>query len=99
MRLVVFNDSRIGVLRENAVVELPLADRRTDHEVELGFVIGRRARDVSEAEAMDYVFGYTGVMDITLRGSEDRSTRKSFDTFTPVGPAIVTADEIPDPHS
>jgi 2-keto-4-pentenoate hydratase/2-oxohepta-3-ene-1,7-dioic acid hydratase in catechol pathway len=47
---------------------------------------------------MDYVFGYTGVMDITVRGDEDRSTRKSFDSFTPVGPVLVTADEIPDPH-
>jgi 2-keto-4-pentenoate hydratase/2-oxohepta-3-ene-1,7-dioic acid hydratase in catechol pathway len=47
---------------------------------------------------MAHVFGYTGVMDITVRGEEDRSTRKSFDTFTPVGPVLVTADEIPDPH-
>ena len=39
-----------------------------------------------------------GVMDVTVRGDEDRSTRKSFDTFTPVGPVLVTADEIPDPH-
>ena len=47
---------------------------------------------------MPYVFGYTGVMDITVRGDEDRSTRKSFDSFTPVGPLLVTADEVPDPH-
>jgi 2-keto-4-pentenoate hydratase/2-oxohepta-3-ene-1,7-dioic acid hydratase in catechol pathway len=47
---------------------------------------------------MRHVFGYTGVMDITVRGDEDRSTRKSFDTFTPVGPVLVTADELPDPH-
>ena len=48
---------------------------------------------------MAYVFGYTGVIDITVRGGEDRSTRKSFDTFTPLGPVLVTADEIPDPHN
>jgi len=78
------------------VVELPFADRHTDHEVELGLVIGRRARDVKGAGAMRHVVGYTGVMDITVRGEEDRSIRKSFDTFTPVGPVLVTADEIPD---
>lgn len=47
---------------------------------------------------MRHVFGYTGVMDITVRGEEDRSIRKSFDTFTPVGPVLVTVDEIPDRH-
>jgi len=95
----VFLKAPSSIVGPNAIVELPIADRRTDHEVELGFVIGKRARDVSEADAMKYVFGYTGIMDITLRGTEDRSTRKSFDTFTPVGPWIVTADEIPDPHN
>jgi 2-keto-4-pentenoate hydratase/2-oxohepta-3-ene-1,7-dioic acid hydratase in catechol pathway len=82
-----------------ATVELPFPERRTDHEVELGVVIGRTTRDVAMADAMPHVFGYTGVMDITVRGDEDRSTRKSFDTFTPVGPVLVTADEIPDPHA
>jgi 2-keto-4-pentenoate hydratase/2-oxohepta-3-ene-1,7-dioic acid hydratase in catechol pathway len=48
---------------------------------------------------MQYVFGYTGVMDITVRGEEDRSTRKSFDSFTPVGPILATAEEVPDPHA
>jgi len=47
---------------------------------------------------MRHVFGYTGVMDITVRGEEDRSIRKFFDTFTPVGPVLVTVDEIPDRH-
>jgi 2-keto-4-pentenoate hydratase/2-oxohepta-3-ene-1,7-dioic acid hydratase in catechol pathway len=87
-----------SVVGPEATIELPFPDRRTDHEVELGVVIGRTARDVNMADAMRHVFGYTGVMDITVRGDEDRSTRKSFDTFTPVGPVLVTADEIPDPH-
>jgi 2-keto-4-pentenoate hydratase/2-oxohepta-3-ene-1,7-dioic acid hydratase in catechol pathway len=95
----VFLKAPSSVVGPGATVELPFPDRRTDHEVELGVVIGKTARDVPEAGAMDYVFGYTGVMDITVRGDEDRSTRKSFDTFTPVGPALVTADEIPDPHA
>jgi 2-keto-4-pentenoate hydratase/2-oxohepta-3-ene-1,7-dioic acid hydratase in catechol pathway len=88
-----------SIVGPEAAVQLPFPDRRTDHEVELGVVIGRGARDVSIADAMTHVFGYTGVMDVTVRGDEDRSTRKSFDTFTPVGPVLVTADEIPDPHA
>jgi len=94
----VFLKAPSSIVGPGATVELPFPDRRTDHEVELGVVIGKTARDVSEAAAMDHVFGYTGVMDITVRGDEDRSTRKSFDSFTPVGPVLVTADEIPDPH-
>ncbi len=88
-----------SVVGPEATIELPFPDRRTDHEVELGVVIGRTARNVAMADAMRHVFGYTGVMDITVRGDEDRSTRKSFDTFTPVGPVLVTADEILDPHA
>jgi len=88
-----------SIVGPEATVELPFPERRTDHEVELGVVIGRTTRDVTIADAMPHVFGYTGVMDITVRGDEDRSTRKSFDTFTPVGPVLVTADEIRDPHA
>jgi 2-keto-4-pentenoate hydratase/2-oxohepta-3-ene-1,7-dioic acid hydratase in catechol pathway len=98
-RYGVFLKAPSSVVGPEATVELPFPDRRTDHEVELGVVIGRTARNVAAADAMRHVFGYTGVMDITVRGDEDRSTRKSFDTFTPVGPVLVTADEIPDPHS
>ena len=72
-------------------------DRRTDHEVELAFVIGRTASRVSAADAWQYVAGYAIGLDITIRGSEDRSFRKSADTYTVLGPWLVTADEIPDP--
>jgi 2-keto-4-pentenoate hydratase/2-oxohepta-3-ene-1,7-dioic acid hydratase in catechol pathway len=72
-------------------------DRRTDHEVELAFVIGRSANRVTAAEAWQYVAGYAIGLDITIRGSEDRSFRKSADTYTVLGPWLVTADEIPDP--
>ena len=75
---------------------------QVDYEAELGVIIGRPARDVSEAEALDYVFGYTIVNDITARDlqfSEAQWSRcKSFDGFTPTGPVVVTADEIPDPQ-
>jgi len=78
-------------------IELPFPDRRVDHEAELGVVVGRPATRVGRDAALGHVFGYVPLLDITMRGEEDRSYRKSFDTFTPIGPAIVTADEVPDP--
>jgi 2-keto-4-pentenoate hydratase/2-oxohepta-3-ene-1,7-dioic acid hydratase in catechol pathway len=72
-------------------------DRRTDHEVELAFVIGKPASNVPRAEALRYVAGYSIGLDVTIRGSEDRSLRKSPDSYTVLGPWFVTADEIPDP--
>jgi len=78
-------------------VALRVPDRRTDHEVELAFVIGRTASRVSRADALHYVAGYTIGLDISIRGTEDRSFRKSADTYSVLGPWLVTADEIPDP--
>ncbi len=72
-------------------------ERRTDHEVELAVVIGRTASRVAATDALDYVGAYTIGLDISIRGSEDRSLRKSPDTYTVLGPWVVTADEIPDP--
>jgi 2-keto-4-pentenoate hydratase/2-oxohepta-3-ene-1,7-dioic acid hydratase in catechol pathway len=88
-----------SIVGPSGSIELPFADRRVDHEGELGVVIGRTARHVQREDALDHVFGYVPLLDITLRGDEDRSYRKSFDTFTPIGPAIVTADEVPDPDA
>jgi 2-keto-4-pentenoate hydratase/2-oxohepta-3-ene-1,7-dioic acid hydratase in catechol pathway len=79
-------------------VEIRRADRRTDHEIELAFVIGKTANRVSAAEALQYVAGYTIGLDITIRGSEDRSFRKSADSYSVLGPWLVTADEIPNPN-
>lgn len=74
-----------------------------DYEVELGVVIGRDALDVPEADALDYVFGYTVVNDITARDIQQNEKQwlrcKSFDGFTPVGPVVVTSDEIGDPQN
>lgn len=78
-------------------VTLRKPDRRTDHEVELAFVIGRRASRVSSADALQYVAGYAIGLDISIRGSEDRSLRKSADSYTVLGPWLVTADEVPNP--
>lgn len=73
-----------------------------DYEAELGVVIGSPAKDVAEADALSYVWGYTVVNDITARDiqfSEAQWSRcKSFDGFTPTGPVVVTADEIDDPQ-
>ncbi len=74
-------------------------DRRNDHEVELAVVIGKRCDRVSRADALQYVAGYTIGLDISMRGSEERSMRKSPDTYTVLGPWLTTADEIPDPGS
>lgn len=78
-------------------VALRFPDRRNDHEVELVAVIGRRADRVSRDEALDFIAGYTIGLDMTVRGTEDRSLRKSIDTYTVIGPWLVTADEVDDP--
>ena len=76
---------------------------RVDYEAELGVVIGRAARNVSEEDALDHVFGYTCINDVSARdlqfGDGQWVRGKSLDTFCPVGPWIVTADEIPDPQT
>ncbi|MFH8515585.1 fumarylacetoacetate hydrolase family protein [Streptomyces gelaticus] len=97
--LGVFLKANSSVIGPGQDILLPYTDKRTDQEGELGVVIGRTATHVSADDALDHVFGYTCVLDITVRSGEDRSTRKSFDTFTPIGPWVVTADEIPDPDT
>jgi 2-keto-4-pentenoate hydratase/2-oxohepta-3-ene-1,7-dioic acid hydratase in catechol pathway len=71
--------------------------RAVHHESELAVIIGRPGRHISAADALDHIFGYSCLVDVTVRGQEERVMRKSFDTFCPLGPWIVTADEIPDP--
>ena len=95
-----FPSSLIGP--DEAIEIDPELSQRVDWEVELGVVIGRRMRYVEPADALDYVFGYTVANDISGRdaqfGDGQWTRGKSFDTFCPVGPVIVTADEISDPH-
>jgi len=78
-------------------VALRYLDRRNDHEVELALVIGKRADRVRAADWARYVAGYAIGLDMTIRGPEERSLRKSVDTYCVVGPWLVTADEIADP--
>src|SRR5438105_11215035 len=80
-------------------VKLVHTDRRNDHEVELAVVIGKRCRNVKAAQAMDCVAGYCIGLDMTIRGPEERSLRKSPDSYCVLGPWLVTREEIADPGS
>ena len=82
---------------EGVAVRFP--DRRTDHEAELGLVIGKTTSGISYENALDVVAGYAIALDMVVRGPEDRSFRKSVDTYAVLGPWLVTADEIFDPDS
>jgi 2-keto-4-pentenoate hydratase/2-oxohepta-3-ene-1,7-dioic acid hydratase in catechol pathway len=83
----------------NGIVHIPFPERRTDHETELGVIIGQRAKRVSREDALDYVFGYCVALDMTVRGPEFAGFRKSADTFAVIGPWITTADEIANPNA
>lgn len=80
----------------------PSNSSQVDYEAELACLIGRRAKGVLEEDALNYVAGYTIFNDVSARDYQLRTSQwtlgKSFDTFAPIGPALVTADEIPDPH-
>jgi len=78
-------------------IALRFPDRRNDHEVELGVVIGTECRQVRRADALAHVAGYTVALDMTVRGTEFQSFRKSIDTYAVLGPWLVSADEIADP--
>ncbi len=94
-----FLKANSALVGPSAGVALRFPERRNDHEVEFVVVIGREGSDIPEERALDYVAGYTLGLDMTLRGSEDRSFRKSIDTYAVLGPWLVTADEIPDPDN
>ncbi len=101
---VFFSKMPTAVNHPNAPVPL-MADvsAQRDWEVELAVVIGRRGRDIPASEALDYVFGYTIMNDVSARDLQSRHQQffysKSLDGSAPLGPWIVTADEIPDPHA
>ncbi|WP_232215751.1 fumarylacetoacetate hydrolase family protein [Paracoccus sp. J55] len=78
------------------VVLPPVEGREIHHECELGIVIGQRARGLSRNKARGVIFGFTCLLDMVIRGREERVMRKSYDTFCPIGPWIVTPDDVPD---
>lgn len=81
---------------QDPIVLPDLPSREIHHECELALIIGKGGRHIAVEKALDHVFGYSCLMDITVRGKEERVMRKSYDTFTPIGPALVTADEVGD---
>jgi 2,4-didehydro-3-deoxy-L-rhamnonate hydrolase len=90
------NSSLVGP-SEGVAIRFP--ERRNEHEVELAIIFGREGSDIPRDKALDYVAGYCIGLDMTARGPEDRSFRKSIDTYSVLGPWMVTADEISDPDN
>src|SRR3954464_9259304 len=93
-----------SIVGPGGTIVLPKISKHVDYEAELCAVMGRKARNVGEAQALDYVFGYTICWDISVREpwgrdrQNTRNIRKGFDTFTALGPWIVTCDELPEPQ-
>jgi 2-keto-4-pentenoate hydratase/2-oxohepta-3-ene-1,7-dioic acid hydratase in catechol pathway len=99
---LIFNKLPNSVSSHQAPIVLPEISSKVDYEAELAVVIGRRAKQISEAEALDHVFGYTMINDVTARelqrGDGQWTRGKGLDTFAPLGPFITTRDEISDVH-
>ncbi len=90
------NSSLVGAGEE---IRLRFPDRRNDHEVELAVVIGRRGDRIRKEQALDYVWGYSIGLDMTVRGPELQCFRKSLDTYSVLGPWMVSKDEVADPNA
>ncbi|MGG0286501.1 fumarylacetoacetate hydrolase family protein [Peribacillus butanolivorans] len=99
---VIFSKYANAIVGHNDVIEIPINSKEVDFEAELAIVIGKKAKNVSEKEANDYVFGYTIMNDISARDLQFQdgqwSRGKTADTFAPIGPVVVTHDEVGDPH-
>lgn len=100
---VVFSKYANTVIAPGESIVLPKVSTQVDYEAELGFVIGKRGRYIAEGDALQYVAGYLPINDVSARDYQSRTSQwtigKTFDTFAPMGPALVTSDEIPDPHN
>ncbi len=101
---IIFMKATSAIVGPNDPVRIPRGSQKTDWEVELGVVIGRTAKYVSEAEGLDYVAGYCTTHDVSERAFQtERSGQwtkgKSCDTFGPIGPWLVTRDEVADPQN
>jgi 2-keto-4-pentenoate hydratase/2-oxohepta-3-ene-1,7-dioic acid hydratase in catechol pathway len=94
-----FLKSTTSLIGVSEPIRLSFPDRRNDHEIELGVVIGKTGRHISRVDALDYVAGYTTCLDMTLRGKEFQCFRKSIDTYSVAGPFFVTKDEIANPNA
>jgi 2-keto-4-pentenoate hydratase/2-oxohepta-3-ene-1,7-dioic acid hydratase in catechol pathway len=101
---IIFMKATSAIMGPNDNIEIPRNSIKTDWEVELGVVIGRTAKYVSEDEAMDYVAGYCLINDVSERAFQAErqgqwTKGKSCDTFGPIGPWLVTQDEVDDPQN
>jgi 2-keto-4-pentenoate hydratase/2-oxohepta-3-ene-1,7-dioic acid hydratase in catechol pathway len=94
-----FLKSNTSLIGPGEAVRLPPLARRMDHEIELALVIGKEGFRITEAQAFDHVAGYALSLDMVICGPEDRSWRKSFDTFSVLGPWLTTPNEIADPDN
>jgi 2-keto-4-pentenoate hydratase/2-oxohepta-3-ene-1,7-dioic acid hydratase in catechol pathway len=99
----IFSKYANTVIGPGQPIVIPKVTQQVDYEGELAFVIGQRARYVAQEEGLAYVAGYLPFNDVSARDFQMRTSQwtigKTFDTFAPMGPALVTADEIPDPHN
>ncbi len=99
---ILFSKLSNTIAASGARIPLPNNAEQFDYEAELGVVMGRRASHVSETEALDYVFGYCNANDLSARDLQFRSSQwllgKTLDKFLPIGPYLVTADEVADPQ-
>ena len=95
----VFLKSPSSIVGAGEGVKIAYPGRRNDHEVELAVVIGKECKDVSREDAFGVIAGYAIGLDMTVRGPEDRSYRKSADTYSVLGPYLTTRDEIADPDN
>ena len=99
---IIFSKFGTCVIGSGEPIRIPVGSNQVDYEAELAVVIGRTAKNVAAGEAMDYVFGYTNFNDVSARDFQFADGQwqrgKSCDTFAPMGPAVVTADEVADPH-
>ncbi|HEX4170195.1 MAG TPA: fumarylacetoacetate hydrolase family protein [Bryobacteraceae bacterium] len=99
----IFNKFATSVIGPGDQVKLPKVSNQIDYEAELAFVIGRGGRHIAAQDWRQHVFGYTIVNDVSARDYQRATSQwlmgKTFDTFAPMGPCIVTADEIADPHN
>lgn len=102
-RPIVFSKFTTSVIGPDEPVVLPPTSEQVDYEAELAVVIGCRARNVSREDALSFVLGYTNINDVSARDFQFADGQwqrgKSCDTFAPMGEAIVTSDEVPDPHT
>jgi 2-keto-4-pentenoate hydratase/2-oxohepta-3-ene-1,7-dioic acid hydratase in catechol pathway len=100
---VLFNKFGNAIAAHKDVIHIPLHVNEVDYEAELGIIIGKRAKHVAKEEALQYIFGYCNANDLSSRDLQTRTSQwllgKSCDGFSPLGPYLVTSDEVGDPNN